>query len=198
MARKIGSSSDITGPRIRAAALHLFARHGYAAVSMRQIAAEVGVQAGALYLYTPDKQALLFELMQDHMTELLAALKALPDRETPMARLDQFARFHIGYHLDRPEAVFIAYMELRNLSPANFAQIECLRRTYEDHLTAILAAGVADGSFTLGDAKMSAFALIAMLTGVTNWYRDGGRLARADVQTLYAEMALRAVTGPKG
>ncbi|NBC95477.1 MAG: TetR family transcriptional regulator, partial [Deinococcus-Thermus bacterium] len=41
MPRKTGSHGQITGPRIRAAALRLFARHGYAAVSMRQIAAEV-------------------------------------------------------------------------------------------------------------------------------------------------------------
>ena len=42
MARTTGSHSDITGPRVRAAALRLFARGGYAAVSMRAIAAEVG------------------------------------------------------------------------------------------------------------------------------------------------------------
>ena len=63
MARTTGSHSDITGPRVRAAALRLFAAGGYAAVSMRAIAAEVGVQAGALYNYTPDKQSLLFDLM---------------------------------------------------------------------------------------------------------------------------------------
>jgi AcrR family transcriptional regulator len=74
MARKQGSHGDITGPKVRAAALRLFARHGFAAVSMRQIAGEVGVQAGALYLYTADKQALLFELMRDHLTELLERL----------------------------------------------------------------------------------------------------------------------------
>jgi len=193
MARKIGSSSEITGPRIRASALRLFARHGFAAVSMRQIAADVGVQAGTLYLYTADKQALLFDLMQDHMTNLLATLAALPPQPTAAERLDQFARFHIGYHLDRPDAVFIAYMELRNLTPENFATIESLRRTYEDHLQTLLAQGAASGEFTLPDAKMATLALIAMLTGVTNWYREGGRLARADVQTLYAEMALRAV-----
>ncbi|MGI9370489.1 MAG: TetR/AcrR family transcriptional regulator, partial [Ruegeria sp.] len=77
MARTQGSHSDITGPRIREAALSLFAQHGYAAVSMRQIAGEVGVQAGALYNYTPDKQSLLFRLMRDHMTELLQARKEL-------------------------------------------------------------------------------------------------------------------------
>jgi AcrR family transcriptional regulator len=195
MARKIGSSSEITGPRIRASAQALFARHGFAAVSMRQIAADVGVQAGALYLYTADKQALLFDLMQDHMTNLLAAYAALPPQPTAAKRLDQFARFHIGYHVERPDAVFIAYMELRNLTPENFATIESLRRRYEDHLQTLLAQGAASGEFTLPDAKMATLALIAMLTGVTSWYREGGRLSRADVQTLYGDMALRAVGG---
>lgn len=193
MARKTGSHSEITGPRIRAAALRLFARHGYAAVSMRQMAAEVGVQAGALYLYTPDKQSLLADLMITHMQDLLAALADLPPLTDLVARLDQFARFHIGYHIDRPEAVFIAYMELRNLEPAHFATVEALRRRYEDALEAILRDGRAAGCFNVPDPKLATLALIAMLTGVTNWYREGGRLTRAEVQAIYAEMALKAV-----
>ncbi|MEH7827385.1 TetR/AcrR family transcriptional regulator [Gemmobacter denitrificans] len=193
MARKTGSHSEITGPRIRAAAERLFARHGYAAVSMRQIAAEVGVQAGALYLYTPDKQSLLADLMRDHLDGLLEALDALPAVTGAVARLDQFARFHIGYHIERPDAVFVAYMELRNLESENFAAIEALRRRYEDRLEAILRDGRAAGQFALPDTKLATLALIAMLTGVTNWYREGGRLGRAEVEGIYADMALKAV-----
>ena len=85
MARKSGSSSQKTRPLVHAAALSLFARHGYAAVSMRQIASEVGVQAGALYRYTPDKQSLLFELMRVHMEELLARVRALIRRASGLA-----------------------------------------------------------------------------------------------------------------
>ena len=193
MARKTGSHSETTGPRVRAAALKLFARHGYAAVSMRQIAAEVGVQAGALYLYTPDKQSLLAELMVAHMEDLLAAWAAQPQPSEPRAALDAFARFHIGFHLDRPEAVFIAYMELRNLVPENFARVEALRHRYEDGLEAILRRGVEAGLFRVPDTKLATMALIAMLTGVTNWYREGGRLGRDRVAGIYAGMALRAV-----
>ena len=198
MARKTGSHSEITGPRIRDAALRLFARHGYAAVSMRQIAAEVGVQAGALYLYTPDKQSLLADLMTGHMQDLLAALATLPPLHAPEARLDQFVRFHIGYHIDRPEAVFISYMELRNLEPENFARVEALRRRYEDALEAILRDGRAACAFALPDTKLATLALIAMLTGVTNWYREGGRLSRVEVETVYATMALGAARGGLG
>ncbi len=193
MARKTGSHSEITGPRIRAAALRLFAQHGFAAVSMRQIAAEVGVQAGALYLYTPDKQSLLAALMADHLQELLTALAAEPVPPDAGARLAAFARFHIRFHLERPEAVFIAYMELRNLTPENFARIEAMRRRYEDALEAILRAGVASGAFRVPDTKLATLALIAMLTGVTTWYREGGRLTRADVAAIYADMACKSV-----
>ena len=195
MARKTGSHSEITGPRIRSAARTLFARHGFAAVSMRQIAAAVGVQAGALYLYTPDKETLLFDLLKEHMDDLIAAWEAEPGGSGPLALLEAFVRFHIRHNLDRPEAVFLSYMELRNLGPANFAAIEALRRDYENRLEAILREGVAAGLFAAPDTKIATLAIIAMLTGVTTWYREGGRLSRERVGDIYWDMVRKAVAG---
>ena len=140
MARTAGSHSDITGPRIEAAALALIAKHGFAAVSMRQIAGEVGVQAGALYNYIPDKQTLLLRLMRGHMQTLLSESDELQQTE-PLARLKEFVEFHIHQNHRRVDEVFVAYMELRNLTPENFAVVETLRRAYEAKLEAILQAG---------------------------------------------------------
>lgn len=196
MARKPGSRADVTEPRLRAAALHLFARHGFAAVSMRRIAQEVGVQAGALYQYTPDKQSLLFDLMRGHMDELLTARAASqPPGGGALARLDHFARFHIRFHAARADAVFVSYMELRNLTPDNFAEIEALRRAYELDLEGILRAGQAEGVMHLPDTRLAAMALIAMLTGVNTWFRDGGRLSLTAVEEIYADMVRGAVGG---
>jgi AcrR family transcriptional regulator len=193
MARKTGSHSEITGPRIRAAALRLFARNGFAAVSMRQIAADVGVQAGALYLYTPDKETLLFDLLKSHMDELIAAWDALDAGDTPADRLEAFVRFHIGFNLDRADAVFLSYMELRNLGARNFAAIEALRHDYENRLENILLDGQAAGHFAAPDAKLATLAIIAMLTGVTTWYREGGRLSRDRVGDIYWDMVRKSV-----
>lgn len=160
---------------------------------MRAIAAEVGVQAGALYNYTPDKQSLLFDLMEGHMTELLEAVRddpALP----PEARLEAFVAFHIRFHHARPDAVFIAYMELRNLTDENFARVEALRRRYEDGLERILRDGVAAGVFRVEDTKIATLAIIAMLTGVNTWFREGGRLSLEEVTAQYRDMVRRAVT----
>ncbi|MBB96846.1 MAG: TetR family transcriptional regulator [Rhodobacteraceae bacterium] len=193
MARTTGSHSDITGPKIREAALRLFAEYGYAAVSMRQIASEVGVQAGALYNYTADKQSLLAGLMRSHLEDLLEARAAEPASPDPLARLEAFTAFHIRYHLERPDAVFIAYMELRNLSPENFREIEGLRRAYENELETILRDGVAAGVFDVADPKVATLAVIAMLTGVTTWYREAGRLSRDEVTGAYCAMVRKLV-----
>lgn len=194
MARKKGSTSEITGPRIRAAALGLFARYGFAAVSMRQIAVEVGVQAGALYLYTADKEALLFDLLSTHMEELIAAYDVRPQHKDPVAGLEAFARFHLGYNLDHPDLVFLSYMELRNLGAPSFARIEALRRSYEDRLARILAEGADTGLFRLPDVKLAVMAIIAMINGVNTWYREGGRLSRAAVGDIYWDMVRRLVS----
>ncbi|WP_299885183.1 TetR/AcrR family transcriptional regulator [uncultured Ruegeria sp.] len=194
MARTQGSHSDITGPRIREAAIRLFARHGYAAVSMRQIAKDVGVQAGALYNYTPDKQSLLYRLMRDHMRELLAAYDALGQGGDAQDALRRFVGFHIRFHLERPDEVFIAYMELRNLTPDNFAEIEDLRRKYENELEGILHQGQQSGLFSIADTKIATLAVIAMLNGVMTWYRSGGRLSLDEVEQAYWDMVRRSVT----
>ncbi len=191
MARTQGSFADTTGPKVRAAALRLFASYGFASVSMRQIAREVGVQAGALYLYTPDKQTLLFDLMRGHMQELLADWT--PPSGGAEAQLEDFARHHIRFHLDRADLVFIAYMELRNLTPKNFAIIEDLRRDYENRLEAILRGGLLDDTFDIPDPKLATMALIAMLTGVTTWFKDDGRLSRDDVEAIYWNMVRKSV-----
>ncbi|AXI55572.1 TetR/AcrR family transcriptional regulator [Sulfitobacter sp. JL08] len=193
MARTAGSHSDITGPRVRAEAQRLFAQHGFAAVSMRQIASAVGVQAGALYNYTTDKQSLLFDLLRSHMEDLLAARETVPQMP-PLDALEQFTRFHIRFHLERTDAVFISYMELRNLTPENFAIIEDLRGQYEDQLEMILRRGVEAGVFSVPDPKIATLGLIAMLTGINTWYRSQGRLSLDQVEKIYWDMVRKAVS----
>src|SRR4051812_41956512 len=67
MARTIGSYGPKTLEAIRKAGLRLIFEHGYSAMSLRDLAAEVGIQVGSLYNHISTKQELLFELVQDHV-----------------------------------------------------------------------------------------------------------------------------------
>jgi len=160
---------------------------------MRQIAAEVGVQAGALYNYTPDKQSLLFDLMSAHMDDVLAAWETLEKGGTPVAQLERFTRFHIQFNLPRADDVFISYMEMRNLLPENYAKIEQMRRRYEAGLEDILRAGEQGGDFAVPDIRIATMALIAMLNGLNTWYRDNGRLGLDEVTAIYWDLVRKSV-----
>ncbi|WP_246542336.1 TetR/AcrR family transcriptional regulator [Roseibium polysiphoniae] len=183
-----------TAARVRASALKLFARHGYAAVSMRQIASDVGVQPGALYNHFPTKQDILKDLMLSHMRDLLDAWTPFADEAGQSADpLDVFVRFHIRYHLQRREEVFISYMELRNLETENFAEVEAERRRYESILKVILEDGQKSGTYRIADSGVAARAIIAMLTGIPNWYRENGPLSADKIEEIYLEMVRGSV-----
>ncbi|MGB7205719.1 MAG: TetR/AcrR family transcriptional regulator [Anderseniella sp.] len=194
MARTAGSVGIETAQRIRECAERLFAAHGFAAVSMRQIAQDVGVQAAALYNHFPNKNALLENLLVAHMEALIAAWQSeARDNESAVAALRRFARFHIHYHAGRSDAVFISYMELRNLEPDSFKRVESLRKTYEGCVTAILKQGSERGELDVADARIAGMAIIAMLTGVNTWYRQKGRLSLSEIEDIYTNMVLHSV-----
>ena len=179
---------------LRREAVRLFAERGYSAVSMRELAEAVGMRQGGIYNHFPSKQALLADLMATHMETLLATLEdALSMAQTPENRLAAFVRNHMAFHLDHPDDVFLAYMEIRSLEPENRAAIVELRNTYEKCLRDILKDGLTAGVFQLADVDVHTRMLLAMLTGATTWYREGGRLKRHEVAMCYLQGAMQSV-----
>lgn len=172
----------------------LFAQHGYEGVSMRDIAGSVGIRQSAIYNHFENKQHLLVTLMVTHMEDLLEAMRdAVHDISDPVERLERFARFHVNYHIEKPEHVFLAYMEPRSLDEDGRANVLPLRDTYESCLRKTLMKGQSLGLFHFDDAAVTARAILAMLTGITVWFRKDGPLDQATVVENYIQLTLQSV-----
>jgi AcrR family transcriptional regulator len=194
MARTTGSDGGKTQAALREAALTLMARHGYEAVTMRQLAAEIGLQAAALYRYFPTKEELLFTLMREHMEGLLAAWEeARPPSSDPAARLAAFVRNHISFHVARRHSTHVSNMELRSLSRERLSAMLKMRSSYEKELRQILREGAEAGDFLVDDPTLTAMAIIQMITGVIVWFRPDERLSVKEVAETYLGMTLRLV-----
>ncbi|MDA9865423.1 TetR/AcrR family transcriptional regulator, partial [bacterium] len=175
-------------------ARRLFAQRGYEGVSMRDIAGSVGVRQSAIYNHFASKQILLVDLMVSHMEVLLDAVQsAVKPDDDPAKRLETFVRFHVSYHINHPDDVFLAYMELRSLEDEGRKAVLSHRDAYEQVLRDILKAGVATGAFQIGDLAVTTRGILAMLTGVTVWFRDEGRLDATAVAETYVQAALQSV-----
>ena len=127
------------------------------------------------------------------MRDLLEALSSADLPEKPTAALEAFTRFHIRYHINKPEEVFIAYMELRNLEPDAYSEVMKLRQQYERTLRSILRDGQTSGAFRIDDVPVTAMSIISMMTGVNTWYRYGGRLNASEVEEIYVNLVLSVV-----
>jgi AcrR family transcriptional regulator len=198
LARTTGSDGERTEAAIREAAVDLFARRGYEAVTTRQIAAAVGVQAAALYRYFPTKEDLLFDLMRSHMEALIASWDAVrPAAADPVARLSAFVDNHIRFHVERRHSTHVSNMELRSLSKDRLSQILRLRGAYEKELRAILRDGAEGGRLAVDDVGLTAMAIIQMITGVIVWFRPDERLSVEEVARTYLAMTLRLTAAEK-
>ena len=201
MARTRGSSGPRTMQAIREAGVRLIYEHGYEGMNLRQLADAVGIQAGSLYNHIHTKQDLLFELVKEHLSQLLAQLDAaLKDVAGPLERMRAFVAFHVNYHMVRKREVSVVNFELRSLEPANYQAVVAMRRAYERPLIAIIEDGIEAGVFAPTDARVAAYAILALLTGVCVWYRPNGRLGRDEIVAVHTRLVLDGLSagGVKG
>ena len=91
MALRLAAPEGDTRQQILQRAIALFAGAGYAGVSVRDVAAQVGISAAALYHHFPDKQALYLAAMEHAFARNESGiLAAMESALSPLERLDCF------------------------------------------------------------------------------------------------------------
>lgn len=174
--RTIGSKGETTERILKKAGVRLIAKHGFEAVSLRMLAKEVGIQAGSLYNYIENKQEFLFDLLTSIIRDLVEEMSdKLAGIDDPRDRLRAFVSEHITFHTRRKEEVFIGNMELRSLTPDHLRVVLEMRDAYEEVLEGIIHDGIEAGYFKSPDAGTARLAILAMLTGVSTWFRASGQ-----------------------
>ncbi|SLN55796.1 HTH-type transcriptional regulator AcrR [Pseudoruegeria aquimaris] len=191
MARTSGRSAADTGARIHAAALALFSEHGFDAVSMRQIAGASGVQAGAIYLHTKDKQTLLYSLMTEFLQARQHALPPLDPQGNPYPQLKSFIQAHVATNRAAPAAARLVRNEARALAGDYAAIVAAFEKGYRDHLKALLRLGRDKGAFQVPDEDLIADAILTLLAALPDWQAAHPDFPEEKLDRIYENMIRR-------
>lgn len=113
--RKTATHEEEMRQRIVAAARELFLRDGVDAVSMRNIAGEVGCSPMALYRYFAGKQEILWQVWDLFFGELFARLERI-EAKAPRARLEEIALAYLDYWIEHPGRFFIVFLQ-KDIAP---------------------------------------------------------------------------------
>lgn len=150
------SDEDLAGFRERLidAAERLFARRGLEAVTMRQLAAELGVSPMTPYRYFADKDAILAAVraraFDRHAQALEKAFEAA--KGDPVAASRAVGEAYVAFALTHPEAyklMFDVSQPSEKDYPELVASAERSRRTMTRHVTGLAGAGLIEGDLEL-------------------------------------------------
>jgi AcrR family transcriptional regulator len=177
------------------AAAHAFRARGYHNTSLDDLAASLRVTKPTLYLYVPNKQAILFECFRAGLAQIQASLDAA-ERGDGAARERLFA-FIRGYAaaIVGDFGWCMLRAEDQHLGAAMSRRIKLLKAGIDKRMRALIEAGVADGSIRPCDARMTAFALAGALNWMGHWYRDNATLKPHDIAERFIDFFNRGLRG---
>jgi len=130
------------------AAIRVFARQGFHATRVSDIADEAGVAYGLVYHYFKSKDEVLNELFSERWSLLLAAIEETDaEGAAPRVKLQGVASFIVDSYRHDPELMKVIIVEVtRAANSFGRTHLPEIRRAY-DSIGRIVAEGQEDGTF---------------------------------------------------
>ena len=175
----------------------LFWEKGYAETSMRDIAGACGFRPANIYNFFAGKEAILFEILFQEMTDIVEPIKHLGDAAgvNPRDALRRMIENHVRLTLgEKSSSKLLFDVGLKNLSPSNRKKIVALRDEYDAIGVAIVRRGKAAGVFLKNvDEKMAVFSIGSIIARSRIWYSPKGRFSVDEIIEFMFNFALRGL-----
>lgn len=174
------------------AAAALFARNGFAATSVREIATQANLTKAGLYYHIREKEDLLAKICAFSIDTILdGAKQAVAEADDPRARIAALIRNHAGFFFRHPDNLVVLNRDRRALPPDERARISALQRAYLDLIRETIRDGQETAAFRQADPTVAAFTLLAALNTLDGWYDANGPVAPealvAEIETILCD-----------
>jgi AcrR family transcriptional regulator len=179
MARTRANDYDRKRQGILSRSAALFAQHGYTGTSITMIAEACGVSKALMYHYYSSKDAVLFDLLQDHLQNLVAVVEAAArSAGKPEEKLFAISAALLEAYRGADAEHQVQISSLKLLPPA---QQEILKEM-ERKLVVIVSDAIADAIPSVAKKRQHLKPLTMSLFGMLNWhylwFRDGKGITR--------------------
>lgn len=168
--------------QITETAAKLFRKKGYMATTMRDLAAELGIEAASIYHHVKSKEELLETICFDMANKFILNAKEVNDI---YFNAEEKLRLAIKLHIEtitlnqNKSAVFL--QEWRNLSEPNLSKFKMLRDQYENQFTIIIIDGENEDIFDFVDKKFAVLSILSTINFVNEWYNPEGKMNAAEI-----------------
>ena len=132
--------------RIKQAALHVFAREGFAKARISEIAKLAGVADGTIYLYFKNKDDLLIRIFEEEMDAIIPRVRERVARgKTAYEKLGIFIESHFDLVESHPDLAMVLEVELRQSDTFIRTPLKVKFKEYLDIIAEIVEQGQSRG-----------------------------------------------------
>jgi AcrR family transcriptional regulator len=171
-------------------AAELFARDGFGATSLDDIAAVLGATKGALYYHVKNKEEILRLIYLTVLTASEEPLHHIVEAElSPLEKLRRAVEHQATVAADRSPAMIVFYREHPHLTGPFAKEIALRKKAYERYFEQIIEEGQVTGAFQLNvDPKIASFGILGMCNWLSQWYRQDGQYTHQHISTMFVKM----------
>jgi AcrR family transcriptional regulator len=174
---------------ILASATHLFAERGYRAVTIDDIATNLGYTKSVIYYYFKSKNEILWQIITRIFESYYGKIIAERDKNLPPDQaLARMVRQHALSVMEYPEWTSIFNREETELDPTQKRQIRRMKREYDAVFEAVYEAGVAQGLFRKMPPHVAIGGAMGMCNWLYVWYDEKGPLSAVEIADYFASL----------
>jgi TetR/AcrR family transcriptional regulator, cholesterol catabolism regulator len=172
----------------------LFKSRGFAATTMRDLALELGIEAGSLYSHIKSKEDILQRVCFKMADEFMEAFAEVKKQDVPASEKLRLAiAGHVRVLTMNPPAAGVFLNEWRHLSEPALGQFNQLRHEYEESFRAIVREGIASGDFKVNDEKFVVLTLLSSLNWLHMWYKPEGKMSPDEIADYLSNLLLNGL-----
>ncbi|MDE9449505.1 TetR family transcriptional regulator [Aliiroseovarius sp. Z3] len=187
MPRGIARDHEEKRAAIRKGAAAYFAEHGFDRASMTAAAKHCGVSKALIYHYYDSKEALLFDILDTHLSGLVAKVEAAPRTDGLRGLVRAILHAYRGADAEHK----LQLDSLSVLEPDQQAPLIDLQRRLIDMMGAALQNEAPDAFIGNGNLR----AVTMSVFGILNWYYMWNRPGKGLDRDEYADLVTDLVMG---
>ena len=178
----------------------LFRQRGYAATSVRDIAAALSMQGPSLYAHVASKEDVLWAIVDRAASRFEAAADSAEDRAAssqpadPAEAIAALVRAHVSVVTSDVGEASVFVHEWRSLGDERRAAVLARRDAYEARFRRHIADGISIGVFGLTDPAIASTVILSALNAVATWYDPSGRLTADRIADHLVHLTLRLLS----
>jgi len=159
-----------------------------------EVAELLGLNAFEARAWTETREQVIERLLIGFLEVVLKRFDERVDAQrSPEEQLEALVRVSLDTLREYGAAAILFQSERASLTLGVSERLKGLEADFRNRWTTVIEGGMSSGSFFEADARMAQQFICDALFSIERWFRDGGRLDRAQVEDQFTSFALNAV-----